>query len=129
MELEGDGPAQKPFATPEPISTHNLRVTPENVVSLAVIFRNCADQLQQVALHADRRMRVDRPWMGDPISEWAREQFNEYFVDGEHAFAKIIQAEHVRHNIMRSAMVAIAQQYGLTEELNAEGFTKLTPPQ
>lgn len=98
-------------------------------MSLAVIFRDCADQLQQVALRADIRMRVHDPWMGDPISEWAREQFNEYFVDGERAFAKIIQAEHVRHGIMRSAMVAIAQQYGLTEELNAAGFVKLPPPQ
>ncbi len=128
MELEGDSPAPRPVTAPEPVATHNLRVTPENVVSLAVIFRDCADQLQQVALRAETRMRVDQPWMGDPVSEWAREQFNKYFVDGEHAFAKIIQAEHVRHGVMRSALVATALQYGLTEELNAAGFIKLPLP-
>lgn len=128
MALEGDTPAPRPTPPPDPAPTQNLQVTPENVIALAVMFRSCADLLAPVAPTAQDVMRIDHPWLGDPVSKWAMEQFNEYFADGEHSFARILLAEYEQHNAMMDALVTAARQYGLTEELIAAGFTEDGPP-
>lgn len=125
MELEGDGPVPRPPAEPELVSTQNLQVSPENVVALAVMFRDCVDRLNNETLHLDIDLHLKHPWMEDPISRWAWKQFNKYFVEGEHSFAKIVKAEVERYCAVRDALIATAQRYGLTEELIAAGFTKL----
>jgi hypothetical protein len=125
MELEGDSPAPRPPGEPELAPTQDLQVSPENVVALAVMFRDCVDQLDQETIHLESDLYLEHPWMEDPISRWAMEQFNKYFVEGEHSFAKIVRAEFDRYCTVRDALVATAQRYGLTEELIAAGFTKL----
>jgi hypothetical protein len=125
MELEGDGPVPRPPTAPEPTPTQNLQVSPENVVALAVMFRDCIDRLYAETVRLDIDLRLEHPWMEDPISRWAREQFNKYFVEDEHSFAKIVRAEFERYCVVRDALVATAQHYGLTEELITAGFTKL----
>ena len=105
--------------------TQDLQVSPENVVALAVMFRDCVDVLEREAHQLEHELHVKFPWMDDPVSEWARDEFNRYFVYGERAFAKVILAEHERYSTVRDALIATAQHYGLTEELNAAGFTKL----
>lgn len=127
MELEGDSPAPRPPVATEPAGTQNIHVTPENVVALAALFRDCADRLAREVPHIEDDMRLKDRWMGDPISGWAQLEFNEYFADGHNAFAKIVQAEHGQHVAMRDALVATAKQYGLTDDLIAAGFTKLGP--
>lgn len=104
-----------------------IHVTPENVVTLAAMFRDCAAQLAPEVRHIKDDLRLEHPWMADKISRWAMEQFNLYFVDSEHAFAKAVQAEFDQHTAMTDALVATAQYYGLTEELAAAGFTNLGP--
>ena len=123
MELEGDSPAPRPPGRPEPLTTKDIHVTPENVVELATLFRDCADRLKPAVLRIDRVLRLHEPWMKDPVSVWARVQFNQYFVDGANAFAKIVQTEYQQHKAMAVALVSTAEQYGLTEELTAAGFT------
>lgn len=125
MELEGDGPVPRPPAAPELVPAQSLQVSPENVVALAVMFRDCIDRLNEETLGLEGDLYLEHPWMEDPISRWAREQFNKYFVEGERSFAKIVRAEFERYCAVRDALVATAQHYGLTEELIAAGFTKL----
>lgn len=125
MELEGDSPTPGP--TP-PLPTQNLQVTPENVIELATMFRECAYLLAPVAPTARDVMRIEHPWLGDPVSDWAKEQFNKYFADGENSFAGILEAEFAQHQAMRDALVATAKQYGLIEELTAAGFLEEGPP-
>jgi hypothetical protein len=125
MELEGDGPVPRPSAAPELVPTQNLQVSPENVVALAVMFRDCVDRLNAETVRLDIDLHLEHPWMEDPVSRWAREQFNKYFVEDEHSFAKIVRAEFERYCAVRDALVATAQHYGLTEELIAAGFTEL----
>jgi hypothetical protein len=103
----------------------NLHVTPENVVALAAMFRDCADNLAPEVARIDRDLFLDEPWMDDPVSKWARHLFNEYFVYAENSVARVVQAEYNQHKAMRDALLATAQRYGLTEELIAAGFSKL----
>lgn len=123
MELEGDNPAPRPSATPAPTPAQNLHVTPENVVTLAATFRDCADRLEEELRHLDTDMRLTEAWLHDPVSEWARHQFNEYFVDSEHSFVHIVRSEYEQHTALRDTLVFTARLYGLTEELIKAGFT------
>jgi hypothetical protein len=127
MELEGDNPAPRHFPTPEPVATQNIQVSPENVVALAALFRECADRLEPELLRIQNVMRVP-PLMGDPVSSWLVDQLNEYLHNKEHAFVKVIQSDFEQHTAIRDALVATAQRYGLTEELIEAGFADLTPP-
>lgn len=127
MELEGDSPAPRPPATSEPVATQNIHVTPENVVALAALFRDCVDSLAPVATRARQVLRIDEAWMSDPVSEWAVPRFNDYFADAENSFADILMAEYQQHKDMMKALLATARRYGLTEELAAAGFTDLGP--
>lgn len=125
MELEGDDPAPRP---PEPsgqVATQSLRVTPENVVAMAKTFQDCADRLAGELRHMRHDMNLTEPWLHDPVSEWARVRFDEYFVHSAHAFVRIVQSEFEQHQAITSMLVATGQLYGLTEELIAAGFTDL----
>jgi hypothetical protein len=124
MRQEGDNPAKRPPTSPQPANVPDIRVTPENVVALAAMFRDCANLLQPQIRPMARDMRLAEPWMGDPVSKWAMIQFNLYFVSGEHSFVRIVQSQFEQHVAMRDALVAAAKQYGLTDELAAAGFTK-----
>lgn len=127
MDLEGDGPAPRHFPTPDPVATQNFQVSPENVVALAALFRECADRLESELLHIQAVMRLT-PLMGDPVSSWMVDQLNDYLLNQEHAFVKVIQTDFEQHTAIREALVTTAQRYGLTEELVAAGFADLTPP-
>lgn len=117
MEFEGGSPATTPAS--------NLHVTLENVVALAAMYRDCADLLEREVRGLKTDLQLENPWMYDPISLWAMLRFNMYFVDGETAFATVVEAQHRQHKIVRDTLVAIATRYGLTEELNAAGFFKV----
>lgn len=128
MDLEGDSPAPRPPSPPTQEVPQSLHVTPENIVTLAATFRDCADRLERQLPHLESDLTMlHKPWMGDPVSKWAQEQFNEYFVQSEHAFVHIVQSEYQQHKILRNALVAAAQLYGLTEELISAGFTDIGP--
>lgn len=125
MEFEGDSPAPRPPAAPEPPHTQNIHVTPENVVDLAAMFRRCVDRLEPEILNMAKDMHLAEPWMDDPVSKWAMIHFNLYFLFGDNAFVNIVHAEHEQHKAMLDALVKTGQQYGLTEELIQAGFTDL----
>jgi hypothetical protein len=125
MELEGDGPAPRHSAPPEPTGTQNLHVTPENVVTLAKTFLDCADRLEGELPHLETDMALSWSWMEDPVSRWARQRFDEYFVDGAHSFVHIVQSEYQQHKAISEALRTTAQLYGLTEELITAGFEDL----
>lgn len=125
MELEGDNPVPRPPAPPGPTAAQSLHVTPENVVAMAKTFQDCADRLEEHQPHLDTEMRLKEPWLKDPVSEWARLRFNEYFSDNEHSFVHIVQSEYVQYQAIRDALVATAQLYGLHEELIEAGFVDI----
>lgn len=129
MELEGDNPAPRPPAPPGQVATQSLRVTPENVVAMAKTFQDCADRLARELRHMRHDMNLTEPWLHDPVSEWARVRFDEYFVHSAHAFVRIVQSEFEQHQAITSMLVATGQLYGLTEELIAAGFTDLEQDQ
>jgi hypothetical protein len=91
-------------------------------VALAVVFGESADLLMSRLAHSKHAMQIT-PWMQDPVSEWVREQFDDYFVHSEHAFVQIVHSGYVQHVAIREALIASAQVYGLTEELINAGFT------
>ena len=122
MELEGDSPAPRPPEALDHAATQGLHVTPENVVTLAATFRDCADRLLTELPRLRHDMRLPEPWMDDPVSEWARQQFDEYFVDSQHAFVHIVHSQYEQHAAVKVALLAAAQLYGLTEELIKAGF-------
>jgi hypothetical protein len=122
MELEGDNPAPRSPAPPEPAAAQSLRVTPENVVAMAKMFQGCADRLEEHQPHLDAEMRLEEPWLDDPVSKWAWLRFNEYFVGNEHSFVHIVQSEYEQYQAIRDTLVATAKLYGLHEELNEAGF-------
>ena len=125
MELEGDNPAPRPPEPQASTATQNLRVTPENVVAMAKTFQDCADRLEEHQQHLDAEMRLKEPWLADPISEWARLRFNEYFADNEHSFVHIVQSEYKQYKAISDALVATAKLYGLHEELIEAGFVDI----
>ena len=127
MDLEGDSPTPRHFPRPDQVATQNIHVTPENVVALAALFRDCADRLQAELIQMGRVTRIKIPEFADPVSSWAVKHLNDYLFDREHAFIKIIQTDFEQHYAVRDALVRTAQQYGLTEELVAAGFADLTP--
>ena len=125
MELEGENPAPRPPAPPEAVATQRLHVTPENVVAMAKAFQDCADRLEEHQPHLDAEMRLTEPWLTDPISEWARLRFNEYFADNEHSFVHIVRSEYTQYQAISEALVATAKLYGLHEELIEAGFVDI----
>jgi hypothetical protein len=113
--------ARRPPSDPSlsiPIQT--LKVTPDNVIELAVLFREAADTLRNEAQRAEIDLRLERPWLGDPISGWIWLFFNKYFVDAENSFAQVMLAAEREHRANYEALEKTAERYGLTEALNAE---------
>ncbi|MFL6127094.1 hypothetical protein [Actinophytocola sp.] len=102
-------------------------MTPENVVALAALFRDCVDNLISEVRHLKDDLLVDEPWLDDPVSRWARHRFDEYFVFGENSFTRVLEAEYARHRALRDALLAAARHHGPTEELVAAGFTGAPP--
>lgn len=94
-------------------------------MTLAATFRGCADRLEGQLQHLESDLTLYRAWMDDPVSEWAQRQFNEYFVQSEHAFVHIVQSEYQQHRVRQYGLVATALLYGLTEELIGAGFTEI----
>ncbi|HEX2130895.1 MAG TPA: hypothetical protein VHH15_04990 [Actinophytocola sp.] len=121
MHLAGDGPEPRPAPEPEPpVPTQHLAVTPENVVELAVLFRRCATVLSTSVHTSELDLYLEKPWLGDPVSEWAWEAFNKYFLgDADTSFRNVIHALHGQLTEMADALVAAASRYGLDDELNA----------
>ena len=125
MELEGDNPVPRPPTPAGPTAAQSLHVTPENVVAMAKTFQDCADRLAKELRHMRNDMQLTEAWLHDPVSEWARVRFDEYFVHSEHAFVRIVQSEFEQHQAITGMLVATGQLYGLTEELITAGFTDL----
>ncbi len=125
MDHEGDSPAPRPPAAAEPSAPQSLHVTPDNVIALASTFRDCTDRLTGELRHLRQDLRLPEAWMRDPVSEWARHRFNEYFVDSKHSFVHIVYSEWTQHRIIGDALVATARLYGLTEELISAGFVDI----
>lgn len=126
MDLTNEG-ALKPPTTPPPVPTQTLQVTPENVVQLAVLFRTAADRLESEAKTADNDLRLDQPWLGDPVSGWIWMFFNKYFVDAENSVARVIQGAYKQHLAHAEALAKAATEYGKRDELNAALLTSKVP--
>jgi hypothetical protein len=130
MELEGDSPAPRPpGATLGPVAIQNLEVTPENVVALAKLFSDCADTLKPDVDRLEQDLWLHYPWMEDPVSKWAWQQFNQYFIEGDHSFRAVLQGQYDQHVAMVQALTGVAEQYGKTEELNKALMNSQEPVQ
>lgn len=125
MEFVGDNPKPRPPAAPEAPVGLELRVTPENVVILATLFRECADRLAVELAHIQRSLSFTEPWMSDPVSQWALRKFSEHFMAGDRSLVKVMQDEYDQYSNMTQALVAAGRQYGLTDDLFAAGFTDI----
>jgi hypothetical protein len=98
--------------------TQQLQVTPENVVDLAVTFRENVASLESVVMHLDYDLYIRKPWLGDPFSASAQKAFNDYFVDHPNSFTNTVKALYQQHKATYAALQKIAEQYNKTEELN-----------
>jgi hypothetical protein len=119
MDLSDEGVPKAPALPPPPVTAQPLQVTPENVVELALLFQNAAISLRAELQSAKNALQLAEPWMGDGASKWMRDHFQEYFIDGENSFLKVLQAIHDQHQAHADALEAVAAQYGMLEELNA----------
>ncbi|TDQ05245.1 hypothetical protein [Labedaea rhizosphaerae] len=109
--------------TPAPTAgtgTQRLQVTPENVVELAVTFRQIADLYEPIAQGLEYDLLIKEPWLGDPFSQWAKDEFNNYFVKDDNSLVATIRALHKQQVDTFNALKVIADQYGKTEELNKQ---------
>ena len=110
-------------STPAPSAgggTQRLQVTPENVVELAVTFRQIAERYQSVMQNLGNNLTLKEPWLGDPFSKWAMEEFNDYFAHGDNSVSKTMAQMHKQYNDMYRTLQNIAKQYGKTDELNKQ---------
>lgn len=122
MEFEGESPAPRPPAPSEPSGMQNITVTPENVVALATVFRGCADRLLTELTASKQVILLFPEWMDDPVSDWVEQRFKEYLLDGETALFKVLQDVYGQYLAVTKALIAIGEQYELTEDLVAAGF-------
>lgn len=120
MDLTNEDVPKPPPVPPTPVPTQTLHVTPDNVVELGVLFRRAADLLGIQAMTLDGDLRLDEPWLGDPVSGWIWQFFNSYFVDAENSFTKVVQGAYEQHKANAEALTMAAEQYGLRDELDAE---------
>lgn len=111
--------APKPLATSSPAPAPPLRVTPDNVVELAILFQNATGALRSEITPLRRALRLSGPWMNDPASKWMREFFHNYFLELDTSFLNVVQAIHNQHKAHAEALEAAAREYGKLDELNA----------
>jgi hypothetical protein len=119
MDRTDEG-APRPLATPPPpVTAQPLRVNPDNVVELAILFQRAANDLGSELGSLGRALRLAEPWMNDRTSKWMRAFFHKYFVDGENSLLKVLQAIYEQHKAHADALEVAAAQYGKADELNA----------
>jgi hypothetical protein len=119
MDRSNDGVPKPAAVPPSPVAAEPLRVTPDNVVALAVLFRHATNRLWSELALAENALKLSGPWMDDPASEWMREFFDEYFLKGENSFVKVLQAIHDQHKAHADALQAAVAEYGKLDELGA----------
>lgn len=125
MADQGHVPPEDSLPTP---GGDRLKVTPENVVELAVAFQKATDKLETAtrSVMFDVMLPKDA-FIGDPYSQWATEEFNDYFVKSHDSFANTISRLVLEHKRIYNALLATAESYGKTDELNARRLRKAYP--
>ena len=119
VQKDGGGGGSAPAPTGGSGAQH-LQVTPENVVELAVTFRQNADLYELAVQNIEYSLLIAKPWLGDPFSEWAKDEFNNYFVKDDNSLVATIKAMYQQQLDTFKALMKIADQYGKTEELNKQ---------
>lgn len=119
MDRTDEGTVTPPHTPPSTVSVQPLQITPDNVVELAVLFQNATDSLQYELRSLEADLRLPEPWMNDGASEWMREFFHSYFLNGENSFLGVLQSIHSQHQAHAEALKEATAQYGKTDELNA----------
>jgi hypothetical protein len=118
MDRTNEGAKTAPH-TPPATSVSTMRVTPENVVKLAVLFCNAVGHLEQIYRSTENALRLSEPWMADEASKWMRRFFQMYFVEDENSFLRVLKAIYSQHEAHANALKDAAALYGKTDELNA----------
>jgi hypothetical protein len=101
-----------PVTAPEKRGAQGIHDTTENAAALAAVFRECADNLISEVPHLKDDLLLDEPWLDDPVSRWARQRFDEYFVFGENSFTRVAEAEYAQHRAALDALDALATTVG-----------------
>ena len=125
MDRTDEEAPKPPTTSPAPVIAQPLRVTPDNVVELAILFRRAADKLLLELADAEIPLRLDSAWMDDGASKWMQKFFNEYFLDGGNSFRNVLQAIYDQHAAHATALENAAALYGKTEELHAVQHAQL----
>ena len=122
-----NGHASTATSAPAPTvnaGTQRLQVTPQNVVELAVTFRQNADLFESVLQNSEYDLMIKKPWLGDPFSLWAKDEFNNYFVKNDASLTATLKALYKQQVETFDALKKIADQYGKTEDLNKQLMNK-----
>ena len=101
----------------------HLRVTPDNVLTLAEGFRKATDLLDTAFCNVwfDVRLPADT-FLGDPYSEWAVNVLNGHLIDGENSLLEAVRQLTQEHKRVFNALKAAADGYGKTDEWNARNL-------
>jgi len=127
MDRSNEGAVASPPAAAPKVFPQPLKVTPDNVVELAKLFRNAADRISALRADAEITLFLAEPWMGDEVSRWMREFFHEYFLHGENSFAHVLRDIERQHKAHASALEGVARQYGLLEDETVPRYTDKLP--
>lgn len=126
--MADQGHVQHHDAAPPPLpatGTHHLKVTPENVLTLAESFGNSAERLDAAMQNVEQELRLPSDaFLGDPYSKWAILIFNNYFLDDGNALARALRRLLDEHKRTFNALKAIADSCGQTDEWNARHLGK-----
>ncbi|MDQ3576150.1 MAG: hypothetical protein M3443_00790 [Actinomycetota bacterium] len=108
-----DGGGVPPPELPGPGSTLSMNVNPDNVIRYAVVFQGEADRFATLLRGIVDDLTVV-PWLGDPVSIWVADSFNEHH---GRLIAELTKLGE-QYRLGAEALRASADRYGLTEELN-----------
>lgn len=118
MDRTDEGAPKPPAAAP-PTPAQPLRVTPDNVVELAILFQHATTALLIETKILEDALQLPGPWMNDPASKWMLGFFQRYFLDHDTSYLKVLRAIHEQHKAHAEALEGAAAEYGKLDELNA----------
>jgi hypothetical protein len=98
-----------------------LRVDRSAIPHLRKVFDGAMSKLDTQIEIAMTGIRV-APWAGDPVSQTAADQLNNYAVDGTDSALNALRAYQQQLKSASDALFRVAQEYDIVESANARSF-------
>ncbi|MCP3800379.1 hypothetical protein NLX83_14030 [Allokutzneria sp. A3M-2-11 16] len=114
---DGGGSGRRPPPPAPPAQT--IDVEPHMIPELAATFAHQAEILSKEIERARRDLKIQQPWLGDPVSAEATRLFNKHFIDDALSLVNVLTQLVGEYKAHRAALIAAAKHYNMTEQTNA----------